>query len=239
MGNSRMSIFSFIFILFVPFSEVSGLGMQQAHQQGFGSRAIVQIWNVHVHAFLNQSYPHSGIETAYGNENGDQRGTTRPVFPQLKNRFPGMNSVKFPGIYCNFHETEEGQSALVRWPAQVHNLHNINDFKKINFQGLGVGPSTKWIEIGLCERASEKKMLSQTIKVIFFYMFIYIFHILEFARNFLEFFSFLENYPETIRISRNSGNFLQSGNTEVAPKFNPNQTGGGGWNPPPPRHFAR
>ena len=25
--------------------------------------------------------------------------------------------------------------------------------------------------------------------------------------------SFLENYPETIRISQNTGNFLQSGNT--------------------------
>ena len=36
------------------------------------------------------------------------------------------------------------------------------------------------------------------------------------SRNFLEFFSFPENYPEMIRISWNSGNFLQSGNTACA-----------------------
>ena len=42
-------------------------------------------------------------------------------------------------------------------------------------------------------------------------MCLHIFHILEFPGII----SFPENYPPTIRISRNSGNFLQSGNTGV------------------------
>ena len=48
-------------------------------------------------------------------------------------------------------------------------------------------------------------------------MFTYIVHILEFP-EFPGFFSFPENYLEMIRISRNSGNFLQSGNTETNSK---------------------
>ena len=56
-------------------------------------------------------------------------------------------------------------------------------------------------------------------------MFTYIFHILEFPGII----SFPKNSPETIRISQNSGNFLQSGNTanhniyaKPNPSLNPN-----------------
>ena len=102
-------------------------------------------------------------------------------------------------------------------PAKVHNLHNINALFKRTVHSLGVGPSTKQIEIGY---ASELKMLLFKPHKSYFSTCLHIFSIF---LNFLEFprgNKFPENYMEMIRISRNSGNFLQSGNTDWS--LNPN-----------------
>ena len=42
---------------------------------------------------------------------------------------------------------------FIYMPAKVHNLHNINALFKGIGHSLGVGPSIKQIEIGLCEWA--------------------------------------------------------------------------------------
>ena len=77
------------------------------------------------------------------------------MFPQLKNKFPEMNS-EISWKLSQFPELEEGHSARVSMPAKnVQNLHNINALFKRIFCSLGVGPSTKQIEISLCDRAKR------------------------------------------------------------------------------------
>ena len=80
----------------------------------------------------------------------------------------------FPGI-------EEGHSARVRCPRKFTMNNILNALFTRIVHSLGVGPSTKQKEIGLCEQAKRASKLFQTIKVIFFYMSI-LYHILEFPR---------------------------------------------------------
>ena len=58
-------------------------------------------------------------------------------------------TLKFPGIYRNFLELKKAKGGLLD-AAKRHNLHNIYALLKIIVHGLGVGPSIKCIEIGLC-----------------------------------------------------------------------------------------
>ena len=90
-----------------------------------------------------------------------------------------INFLEFITISWNWRSPQ----CACSMPSNVHNLHNVNALFKIILHRLGVGPSTKQIGIGLCEqvkRAIYNGLLFQTIIVIFFYMFTYIFHILEF-----------------------------------------------------------
>ena len=104
-------------------------------------------------------------------------------------------TLKFPGIYCNFLKLKKANVRLLD-AGESSQLHNINAFFEINVHGLGVGPSTKWIEIGLlvCERvkrASYKKKIAFSnhkshiflhVNICFPYSWI--------SQNFLEFFHF-------------------------------------------------
>ena len=94
-------------------------------------------------------------------------------------------------------------------PAKVHNLPNINALFEIIFNTLGVGPSTTSTRI-------EKVFIFcfSNHKKSYFATCLHIFSIFLNFREIRGIFSFPENYLETIRISRNSGNFLQSGNTD-------------------------
>ena len=112
------------------------------------------------------------------------------VFPQLKNRFPGMTS-EISWNFSNFLKLKKAKVRLLDAREKFIICTTLMPFFEINVHGLGVGPLTKWIEIGLCMRASKKKkMLFQTIKVIFFYMFTSYFPYSWISRNFLEFFHF-------------------------------------------------
>ena len=66
-----------------------------------------------------------------------------PVFPQLKNKFPGMHS-EISWNLTQFPEIEEGYSlhGVCYMPAKIHKLHNINALFKRIVHSLGVGPST-------------------------------------------------------------------------------------------------
>ena len=144
------------------------------------------------------------------------------MFPQLKNTFPGMNS-KISWNLSQFPETGEGHSPLVRCPRKFTICTIFNGFNalfKIVVHSLGVGPLTKRIEIGLRERASLKIFAFSNHKS---HIFLHVYIFFSIFLNFPEFpgiFSFPKNYPEVIRISRNSGYFLQSGNTEEDVWFN-------------------
>ena len=62
-------------------------------------------------------------------------------------------------------------------------------------------------------QSTAQFLVFQTIKVIFSYKL----NRFSIFLNFLDFFLFPENYPQMIRISQNSGNFLQSGNIALKP----------------------
>ena len=105
-------------------------------------------------------------------------------------------------------------------PANVHNLHNINAIFNTIVCSLGVGPST--ITNRLYNRFMRAREVSELKNFAFsnhkshIFLHVYIhFPYFLISWNILESFHFPENYPETIMISQNSGNFLQSGNTEI------------------------
>ena len=79
------------------------------------------------------------------------------MFPQLKNKFPEIHSeLSWNSLQLN--EIEKDHSVCVKMPAKVHNLPNINTLFKRIVHSLGVGPSTK--KIDLCKRALKNCFFS-------------------------------------------------------------------------------
>ena len=90
-------------------------------------------------------------------------------------------------------------------PTIVLNLHKINALFKRIVHSLGVGPSLAPLALKKKKKSNHNSLYLSTCL-----------HILEFPGII----SFPGNYPETIRISWNSGNFLKRGNTGTSPKYN-------------------
>ena len=108
-----------------------------------------------------------------------------------QNTFPEMNS-EISWNLLQFPETEEGHKAHLIYARENSQFAKHQCPFWNNCSRLRVGPSTKQIEIGLCELAKKKNAFSSHNSHICLHVYVYNFHIIEFPGISWNFFHLLK-----------------------------------------------